>query len=151
MKSLIDKSKLSLESWCHLQNSNWSAKWDMTRFKIIASLGKIWWCIPILLITKFPKWQRLWWNCISDFRKGFQKMKTEKSSMMGEGGAGPKMYGKCHVFQFLNISLLVASAEKYTCYLDKFWFWWKTYSCGKDFIRFGILYNLLNDFCGNFF
>ena len=139
MKSLIDKSKLSLESWCHLQNSNWSAKWDMTQFKIIASLGKIWWCIPILLITKFPKWQRLSWNCISDLRQRLQKMKTEKSSILGEGrGVSKEVWQMSWIYFFLNTSLPVASAEKYTCNLDIFWFSRKTYSCAKVSIRLGI-------------
>ena len=29
-------------------------------------------------------------------------MKTEKSFIMGEGGGGPKSYGKCHGFNFFK-------------------------------------------------
>ena len=67
-------------------------------------------------------------------------MKTEKSSILGGRGGGVVQRGMAMswIYFFLNTSLPVASAEKYTCNLDIFWFSRKTYSCAKVSIRLGI-------------
>ena len=81
--------------------------------------------------------------------------KNENGKKFYSGGMGvgvsKEVWQMSWIYFFLNTSLPVASAKKYTCYLDKFWFWWKTYSCGKDFSRFGNLYNLWTIFVDNFF
>ena len=58
--------------------------------------------------------------------------------MLKGGGVSKEVWQMSWIYFFLNTSLPVASAEKYTCNLDIFWFSRKTYSCAKVSIRLGI-------------
>ena len=79
-----------------------------------------------------------------------KKWKRKKVLSWGKGGGVQRVMANVTDLIFLNTSLLVASAEKCTCHLDIFWFWWKTYSCAKVFTRLGNLYNLGTFFVENF-